>query len=140
MLEPEKGRPARQRAGRPGKGSGRREARGESSAHAPSASAPPRPAHRLERGFDMPPGLSALLILLPLQGDGALRGFGDGAIAMRLDELTGILGDHGLVHGRPDRMNWLGVVLARSRHREPVVERGAPSRARRRGSTWKEWP
>ena len=62
-----------------------------------------RTLHCLQRGFHMPPGFRILLVFVPLAFDGALSGFGDGAIAMRVLELARIFADHRLFHGRPPR-------------------------------------
>src|SRR5262249_28759988 len=57
-----------------------------------------RAAHHLDGGFDMPPGLGLLPIALLFEGRCFLRGLGDGLVAVRFQQLPGVVLDFDFVH------------------------------------------
>src|SRR5262249_31154854 len=71
-----------------------------SSANAPVArrSAGVRSAHQLHGGFDIPPGFRLLAVALLFQSRSFLRSLGDGLVAVRLQQLPGVVLDFGFLH------------------------------------------
>jgi hypothetical protein len=57
-----------------------------------------RPAHQPHRRFDAPPGFGLLAVALLFAGTSSFRGFRNGFVAVRLQELPRILVNLGFLH------------------------------------------
>src|SRR5579885_3340239 len=80
-----------------------------------AASARMRAAHQLQRCFDMSPGFGFLRLTLLLIAAGLLRGFDNGAVAVRLEQHSRVIVDFNLAD--PHAAVLLSVETGDSRHR-----------------------
>src|SRR5260370_32752044 len=57
-----------------------------------------RAAHQLQGGFDVPPNLGLLVIALIFQGTSLLSGLDNGLVAVRFQQLPGVVLDFDFLH------------------------------------------
>jgi hypothetical protein len=71
-----------------------------------------RPAHRLQRCFDMPPSCGLLVLTFLFEGESPLSGLGNGPVAVRFQQLPGVVVNVGFLHQHGVMLLFFGATVA----------------------------